>query len=173
MANRAMQIGSHAPAWGCNRCSNLGHLRRTATPAMPLLDNIKDVLKDRPKSGAAVLPKLLAQLQVLDTDKDKERAVEKALEGIAKYLAQFKTFLFGTEDSEVSKESVLALANECVKTDVLLLLLRHLTILDFESRKDASQVFSAVVRIRDAAGQAPGAAYVRAHADMLELLLSG
>jgi len=38
--------------------------------------------------------------------------------------------------------------------------LQHLVDLDFEVRKDAAQVFGTSVRIKDADGKAPGAAYV-------------
>ena len=68
---------------------------------------------------------------------------------------------------------MIALAHEVVRTDFLLLLVTHLPSLDFEARKDAAQVFGAVVRIRDASDQCPGAGYVREHPQILDMLFDG
>jgi hypothetical protein len=47
-------------------------------------------------------------------------------------------------------------------------------LLDFETRKDAAQVFGALVRIKeDAAERSPGAIYVEQHPDILRRLFDG
>lgn len=143
---------------------------------MPLLDSLKEALKteQRPKSGSEVLQKLIANLQVLETERDKEKSVERALDSISKYLVVLKSFLFSNEGHEVTKDSVLALAREASRTNLLYLLVKHLCTLSFESRKDVGQCFSAIVRIKDDAdGKAPGAQFVASHPDMLEQLLDG
>lgn len=143
---------------------------------MPLLDSLKEALKteQRPKSGSEVLQKLIANLQVLETERDKEKSVERALDSISKYLVVLKSFLFSSEGHEVTKDSVLALAREASRTNLLYLLVKHLCTLSFESRKDVGQCFSAIVRIKDDAdGKAPGAQFIASHPDMLEQLLDG
>jgi calcium binding protein 39 len=140
---------------------------------MPLLDNIKDVFQDRPKSGSQALTKLVGYLTTLDKSTD-PKETEKAIEGVAKYLAQLKIFLYGGEGHEITKDSVLALSLEATKTDLLLLLVKHLSLLDFETRKDVAQVFSTIVRIRGPDNAAPGASYVQSHGiGLLEMICQG
>mmetsp|Transcript_25465 Transcript_25465/g.55366 ORF Transcript_25465/g.55366 Transcript_25465/m.55366 type:complete len:363 (+) Transcript_25465:82-1170(+) len=136
-----------------------------------LLDKLG--LKERPKSGSDALTKLIAALNVLETEKEKERTVEKALENVSKYLNHLKIYLFGDEQHEVSKESVLDLTREAAHTDLLYLLVKHLALLDFETRKDAAQVFSTTVRIKDQEDRSPGAMYVMTHPYVLEKLFFG
>eukprot|EP00955_Chlamydomonas_euryale_P041321 351955-Chlamydomonas_euryale.AAC.12 len=135
---------------------------------MPLLDRVFD----RSKSGPEVLAKLSAYLTTLQDERTK-KINEKTLEGVSRYLAQLKVHLFGNEDHEVTKEGVLHLATEAVKKDLLLLLLQNLNYLDFETRKDVSSVFGALVRVKSEGGVAPGAEYVRERPEILELLKSG
>jgi calcium binding protein 39 len=61
-----------------------------------------------------------------------------------------------------------------VRTDFVLLLVRNICLLDFETRKDAAQVFGALVRIKeDAAERSPGAIYVEQHPQILRWLFDG
>ena len=134
-----------------------------------LLDKL---LKDRPKTASEVVAKVVAALESLETPQ-KEQQVEKALESITKYLAHAKVFLFGDEEHEVSKDSVIQLAMDACQTDMLYLLVKHLGELDFETRKDAAQVFGATVRIRDNDDRCPGAAYVKTRPYIMDKLFQG
>ena len=139
---------------------------------MPFPD-IRRLVKERPKTAPEIVSKAVAGLQALETA-NRDRALDRALEQVSKYLGYMKFWLFGDEGHEPTKDNVIALAHEVVRTDFLLLLVTHLPSLDFEARKDAAQVFGAVVRIRDAAGQeCPGAGYVREHAQILDMLFDG
>jgi calcium binding protein 39 len=66
------------------------------------------------------------------------------------------------------------IALQVVRTDFVLLLVSNIALLDFETRKDAAQVFGALVRIKeDAAERSPGAIYVEAHPQILSMLFGG
>lgn len=99
--------------------------------------------------------------------------IERALEKVALNLGCIKQFLFGDDSREPTKESVISLAYEACKTELLSLLVKHLQELEFEARKDAAQVFGAIVRIRDPEERSPGAAYVEQHYEIIEQLFQG
>lgn len=84
-----------------------------------------------------------------------------------------KFVLYGDEGHEPTKAAVVALAEEAVRAGLLELLPQKLGALDFETRKDAAQVFGAVVRIRDNEDRCPGAGYVEQHFGILETLFEG
>uniref|UniRef100_A0A7S0RI09 Calcium-binding protein 39 n=1 Tax=Chlamydomonas leiostraca TaxID=1034604 RepID=A0A7S0RI09_9CHLO len=136
---------------------------------MPLLDKL---LKEKPKSAQDTIAKLIASFNALEVGGD-TKAHEKALESVSKYLKFLKIYLFGDEEREVTKEGVLELTKELMATDLLYLLTKHLSSLDFETRKDAAQVFGATVRIRDADDKSPGAHYVLQHPYIVNKLCAG
>lgn len=134
------------------------------------------LVKERPKEPAEVLAKAVAALQALDVQ-GRERT-DKEQAQVHKYLGYLKFFLFGDEQGgghDPTKESVVALVRQVVRTDFQLLVVQHLPLLDFEARKDAAQVFGAIVRIRDdAAGSVcPGAEYVVRRPQIMALLFDG
>jgi hypothetical protein len=126
------------------------------------------------KSASEVLARLGVYLTACSSERQRGKITEKTNEGCAKYLAGLKIHLFGNEDTEVTKEGVLALAVEGCRTDMLSLLVRNLTVLDFEARKDVGAVFGALVRVREGeTDSGPGAVYVLRHPELLELLKCG
>lgn len=133
---------------------------------------LSSLVKDKPKTATEVVTKATAALEAVEGAK-KEKALEKALEDVARYLSFMKLWLFGDDGHEPTKENVIALAIEACKTDLLQLLVKHLNVLEFETRKDAAQVFGATVRIRDENDKCPGANYVNEHAQILEQLFAG
>ncbi len=138
---------------------------------MPFPD-IRRLVKERPRSAPEIVDKAVAVLSSID-NASREKAVDTALERISKYLGYMKFWLFGDEGHDPTKDQVIALAQEVVKTDFLLLLVQRLSLLSFELRKDAAQVFGAVVRIKDQQDNCPGAIYVQRYTQILELLLEG
>ena len=139
---------------------------------MPLLDSLKEGLKDRPKSASEVLLKLVQSLTVLEQEKDGKQ-VEKAIDTISKYLPLLLGCLRGDEEHPVSKEGVLELAKEISKTELLFLLIRHLALLNFETRKDVASTCGIYVRIKDELDKSPGAQYVLSRPYVLEKLFWG
>ena len=121
---------------------------------MPTFELFK-LIGDKPRTAHEVVAKALAALQALDAGL-RDRALERALEAVSKALAAMKLWLYGDEGHEPTRANVVALADEAVRTDLLAELPAKLALLDFEARKDAAQVFGAIVRIRDAADRCPG-----------------
>ncbi|GAX75482.1 hypothetical protein CEUSTIGMA_g2925.t1 [Chlamydomonas eustigma] len=142
---------------------------------MPLLESLKEALKaDRPKTGAEILARLANCLNVIEHEQARDaKAVEKAVESIAKYLQLLLLAMRGDEEHQVTKESVLELTLEIVKTEVIFLLIRHLSLLGFETRKDVASLCSIVVRLKDDNEKSPGAQYVAARPYVLEKLFWG
>ena len=140
---------------------------------MPLLDSLKEALKDRPKSGPELLLKLMGALNMLDQGGLDSKQVEKSVETISKYLPMLLLLLRGDEEHPVTKESVLELSREIGKTELLYLLIRHLSLLNFETRKDVAATCSVFVRLKDDNEKSPGAAYVQARSYVLEKLFWG
>ncbi|WIA32115.1 hypothetical protein OEZ86_002966 [Tetradesmus obliquus] len=140
---------------------------------MPQLFDIRKLVKERPKTPAEVLSKACAALEALE-QLGRERG-EKEEATVRKNLGYLKFWLFGDEQGhDPTREGVLALAQEVVRTDFVLKLVGNIGLLDFETRKDAAQVFGALVRIKeDAAERSPGAIYVERHPQILRLLFQG
>jgi calcium binding protein 39 len=135
---------------------------------MPLLEKLG--LKEKPGKPQETISKLLGALNALELgDRDSERN----LANVARYLSFLKFHLFGDQEHEVTKEQVLELSRELMHTDLLYLLVKHLALLDFESRKDAAQCFGATVRIRDSEDRSPGAQYVLQHPYIISKLFHG
>ncbi|PNH12115.1 Degreening-related dee76 protein [Tetrabaena socialis] len=139
---------------------------------MPFLDKL---LKEKPKTPTEVVTKLLTAFDSLTATRrsNDDRAMEKTHESVAKYLGFAKLLLFGDDEHEATKENATALAFEASRTELLSMIVKHLAELEFESRKDAAQVFGAIVRIKDNEERGPGASYVVAHPELPTLLFRG
>lgn len=81
--------------------------------------------------------------------------------------------MFGEDDHTCSKENALGISEESCRCDLLTDLVTYINQLEFEARKDAVQVFCAIVRIDDDAGNKPGRDYVEVHQDILTNLFDG
>lgn len=142
------------------------------------------LLKDKPKTIPEVVAKALSGYDTLaplvsapeHTGKGGDaaaKAKDKALESISKYLGYMKLFLFGDDEKEPKKEEAIALAEEACRTPLLSQIVIFLEFLDFEVRKDAAQVFGALVRIKDRNDRCPGALYVQQNHHILDQLFEG
>ncbi|GLC35809.1 hypothetical protein PLESTB_000496500 [Pleodorina starrii] len=137
---------------------------------MPFLDKI---LKEKPKTPSEVVSKLTAAIEGIAAARKDERAQDKAQESVAKYLGFAKLLLFGDDEHEPTKENAIALAQEAGRSELLSLIVKQLADLEFESRKDAAQVFGALVRIKENEERGPGAQYVINHPEIPTLLFVG
>ena len=126
------------------------------------------LLKEKPKAPPEVAAKLVGAFESLATGKN-----DKILEQITKYLHFAKMLLFGDDEHEATKDNALALAIEATRTDLLARFIKGMHELDFEARKDVASVYGAIVRIKDAEDQAPGAAYVQAHPELMAYMFEG
>ncbi|KAG2499343.1 hypothetical protein HYH03_002918 [Edaphochlamys debaryana] len=137
---------------------------------MPLFDKL---LKEKPKSPTEVVSKLSAAFDALTAARQDVKAQDKAHESVAKYLGYAKLVLFGDDEHEATKENAVAFSQEAGRSDLLSMIVKHLGDLEFEQRKDAAQVFGAVVRIKENDERGPGAAYVLGHPEIPTLLFVG
>ena len=96
----------------------------------------------------------------------------KASEEVSRNLSSMKLLLYGEPDQRPNPEAASELAREVWKSDVLRLLLTHLPLLDFECRKDVSQVFSNLLR-RQQHGEHETVKWLEENRDVLYILLRG
>lgn len=77
-----------------------------------------------------------------------KKSTEKAAEETSKCLANMRAFLYptGEKESGPSQESIAVLAQEIYHVDLLTLLINNLSILEFEAKKDAAQIFNNLLR---------------------------
>jgi calcium binding protein 39 len=136
---------------------------------MPFLGGL---MKDKPKTAQEVVAKTVAAFELLDTAV-KDKQIEKALEDVQRYLNYMKQWMFGDESHEATKDSAIAMATEACKTNLLSLMVQHMAQLEFESRKDAAQIFGAIVRIKDADDKPFGSMHVQQQPDILLNLIDG
>ena len=94
----------------------------------------------------------------------------KASEEVSRNLSSMKLLLYGEPDQRPNPEAASELAREVWKSDVLRLLLTHLPLLDFECRKDVSQVFSNLLR-RQQHGEHETVKWLEENRDVLFILL--
>jgi calcium binding protein 39 len=102
-----------------------------------------------------------------------ESQPERTAEELGRLLAALKECMFGDVEEHASRENALAVAREACATGLVSELVEALGLLDFEARKDAADVFCGVMRVGDADGGRPGAAYLEAHPDVVPTLLDG
>eukprot|EP00474_Spongospora_subterranea_P008871 CRZ09329.1 hypothetical protein [Spongospora subterranea] len=94
----------------------------------------------------------------------------KASEKISQNMSAMKTMLYGDADHEPKPEQTDKLVEELFAADLLVDLLRHISLFEFEARKDVAMVFNFLLR----RGQHNLAVqYVEAHPEILKLLVDG
>lgn len=97
---------------------------------------------------------------------------KKAKEEVAKCLTSMKSILLGEGDSEPSSELVAQLSQEIYNNDILNLLSQNIALLDFETRKDVSQIFNNLLR-RKIGSRLPTVEYLATRENILFTLLKG
>lgn len=102
-----------------------------------------------------------------------ESSQERIVEEISRLMTGMKECMFGEDEEHCSKENALVIAREACKTELVSEIVDCLGMLDFETRKDAAQIFGAIMRLEDEAGHSPGKEYVLSHSDVLPTLFDG
>mmetsp|Transcript_19074 Transcript_19074/g.32684 ORF Transcript_19074/g.32684 Transcript_19074/m.32684 type:complete len:370 (-) Transcript_19074:403-1512(-) len=136
-----------------------------------LIDRLLDRI-ERPKNVADCIAKLVIGLNHLEAPASNE-SQDKALHVITRHLGFLKGYLIGDDEHEVTKESVLEVAKEVARTDMLFLLVKHLAQLEFEPRKDAALIFGASIRVKDADDKSVGSVYILQHPIITRRLFYG
>ncbi|KAI5942620.1 Calcium-binding protein 39-like [Manis javanica] len=101
-----------------------------------------------------------------------EKKPDKASEEVAKSLQAMKELLCGTSDKELPTEAVAQLAQELYNSGLLVTLIADLQLIDFEGKKDVTQIFNNILR-RQIGTCSPTVEYISAHPHILFMLLKG
>jgi calcium binding protein 39 len=105
-------------------------------------------------------------------DKAAPKSSEKISEEISKQLSQMKFILYGDPENEPNPELGTQLANEIYSTDLLPLLIQHMSKLEFEAKKDVTAIFNNLVR-RTVGNRQPTVEYLCKNTNILHSLIQG
>lgn len=122
------------------------------------------------KTPVEVIKTLKESLNIIERGDKKS---DKAHEDISKSLTIMKNMLYGTSESEPQTDIVVAqLSQELYNSNLLLMLIRSLQRIEFESKKDVSQIFNNILR-RQIGTRQPTVEYICTHQDILFALMRG
>jgi calcium binding protein 39 len=105
-------------------------------------------------------------------DAKDEKKSSKALEDLSKSLDATKTMLCGSGEHEPNAETATQLAQEIYSAMLIQLLIEHMTIIDFEGRKDSVAIINNLLR-RQIGVRFPTVEYICQHRDILTSLMTG
>ncbi|XP_065056108.1 calcium-binding protein 39-like [Rhopilema esculentum] len=131
---------------------------------MPLFGSSK-------KNPAEIAKNLRDSLLILEKDEQGKKS-EKAVEEVAKHLISMKNILFGAGDQEPQTELVAQLSQEFYSQQLFASLIRNLSKLDFEAKKDVVQIFNNILR-RQIGTRSPTVEYIHNEEHILFSLLKG
>ncbi|XP_024611368.1 calcium-binding protein 39-like isoform X2 [Neophocaena asiaeorientalis asiaeorientalis] len=121
------------------------------------------------KNPAEIVKILKDNMAVLEKQ---DRKTDKASEEVSKSLQAMKEILCGTSDKEPPTEAVAQLAQELYNSGLLVTLIANLQLIDFEGKKDVTQIFNNILR-RQIGPRSPTVEYISAHPHILFMLLKG
>ncbi|XP_012890316.1 PREDICTED: calcium-binding protein 39-like isoform X2 [Dipodomys ordii] len=121
------------------------------------------------KNPAEIVKILKDNMAILEKQ---EKKTEKASEEVSKALQAMKEILCGTNDKEPPTEAVAQLAQELYNSGLLVTLIADLQLIDFEGKKDVTQIFNNILR-RQIGTRCPTVEYISAHPHILFMLLKG
>ncbi|XP_032150512.1 calcium-binding protein 39-like isoform X2 [Sapajus apella] len=121
------------------------------------------------KNPAEIVKILKDNLAVLEKQ---DKKTDKASEEVSKSLQAMKEILCGTNEKEPPTEAVAQLAQELYNSGLLVTLIADLQLIDFEGKKDVTQIFNNILR-RQIGTRSPTVEYISAHPHILFMLLKG
>ncbi|XP_073899533.1 calcium-binding protein 39-like isoform X2 [Castor canadensis] len=121
------------------------------------------------KNPAEIVKILKDNMAILEKQ---DKKTEKASEEVSKSLQAMKEILCGTNDKEPPTETVAQLAQELYNSGLLVTLIADLQLIDFEGKKDVTQIFNNILR-RQIGTRSPTVEYISAHPHILFMLLKG
>nr|XP_048705704.1 calcium-binding protein 39-like isoform X4 [Caretta caretta] len=121
------------------------------------------------KNPAEIVKTLKENMAILEKQ---DKKTDKASEEVSKSLQAMKEILCGTSDKEPPTETVAQLAQELYNSGLLVTLIANLQLIDFEGKKDVSQIFNNILR-RQIGTRSPTVEYISAHPHILFMLLKG
>ncbi|XP_009862224.2 calcium-binding protein 39 [Ciona intestinalis] len=130
------------------------------------------IFKKGHKSPYDVVKSLTAAINVLEVHPAGTKKVEKATEDVTKNLVAMKAIMCGTEQHEPQSELIAQLSQEIYKSDIIELVLRNLSHISFEGKKDFTQIFNNLMR-RQIGTRMPTVEHFCTREKMLEILING
>ncbi|XP_036893632.1 calcium-binding protein 39-like [Sturnira hondurensis] len=121
------------------------------------------------KNPAEIVKILKDNLAIL---KKQDKKTDKASEEVSKLLQEMKEILCGANDKETPTEAVAQLAQELYNSGLLVTLRADLQLIDFEGKKDVTQIFNNILR-RQIGTRCPTVEYISAYPNILFMLLKG
>uniref|UniRef100_A0A8C4MD03 Calcium binding protein 39 like n=1 Tax=Equus asinus asinus TaxID=83772 RepID=A0A8C4MD03_EQUAS len=121
------------------------------------------------KNPAEIVKNLKDNMVILEKQ---DKKTDKASEEVSKSLQAMKEILCGTNDKEPPTEVVAQLAQELYNSGLLVTLIADLQLIDFEGKKDVTQIFNNILR-RQIGTRSPTVEYISAHPHILFMLLKG
>ncbi|KAF6376000.1 calcium binding protein 39 like [Rhinolophus ferrumequinum] len=121
------------------------------------------------KNPAEIVKILKDNLAILEKQ---DKKTDKASEEVSKSLQAMKEILCGTNEKEPPTEAVAQLAQELYNSGLLVTLIADLQLIDFEGKKDVTQIFNNILR-RQIGTRFPTVEYISAHPHILFMLLNG
>ncbi|XP_011844188.1 PREDICTED: calcium-binding protein 39-like [Mandrillus leucophaeus] len=121
------------------------------------------------KNPAEIVKILKDNLAILEKQ---DKKTDKASEEVSKSLQAMKEILCGTNEKEPPTEAVAQLAQELYNSGLLVTLIADLQLIDFEGKKDVTQIFNNILR-RQIGTRSPTVEYISAHPHILFMLLKG
>jgi len=130
-------------------------------------------LFSKPKSPVESVKTLRDSLTTLEQSSERKK-LEKASDEASKSIVAIKGILYGTADQEPQQEIIAQLSQEIYSSHVLKTLVQNLHRIDFERKKDVTQVFNNLLR-RQIASRMPTVDYLsnKPESDILFSLLNG
>ncbi|CAK8690197.1 unnamed protein product [Clavelina lepadiformis] len=104
------------------------------------------IFKKAHKSPADIVKSLKSVLHVLFEQQTSGRKMDKAFEDLMKNLASMKLIMCGTDQHEPQSELVAQLSQELYKSEIIDIILKNLSRIDFEGKKDFTQIFNTLAR---------------------------
>jgi calcium binding protein 39 len=123
------------------------------------------------KSPTEVVKLLRENLTTLEKGGDPKKE-EKAQEEVSKHLSNIAGMLFGGDNEQQSDIVLAQLSQEMYNSGLLLLLLRNFHRIDFEGRKDTTQIFNNVLR-RQIGPRTPTVEYICTKPEIVFTLCHG
>lgn len=125
----------------------------------------------KPKTPSELVKATRYALLALDSKTISDaRLIEKALEEVEKSLPAIKQMLLGDAETEPNIEQISQVTSEACREDFLELLVQKLTVLSWDARKDAAQIWGALLRQKVGSSECC-VDYVESHAHLLDFLV--
>eukprot|EP00245_Coleochaete_scutata_P018210 TRINITY_DN9346_c0_g1_i2.p1 TRINITY_DN9346_c0_g1~~TRINITY_DN9346_c0_g1_i2.p1 ORF type:complete len:344 (-),score=76.82 TRINITY_DN9346_c0_g1_i2:525-1556(-) len=132
---------------------------------------MKGLFKAKPKTPADVVRTTRELLATLESSRD-PRTLEKVLEELSRSLREMKIILYGDSENEPTPEASTQLTAEVFKDNFFRVLVTQIPRLEFEARKDASQVVANLQR-QQVNNRYVAADYLERNQDLIDLLVNG